>query len=138
MSEVRLRNGISRLPCGLEATSVAMLCVEWRGQSLKDSWGDRAGRVGGGGMTQLAVSVILVGKCVLAQGGRDEAGFAGGCRERQWAWSSEKVSSAGNCIRGWKIGCRVEAGDRVNCWVWYWMPLYSIKLDKQKGRQAGS
>jgi hypothetical protein len=29
-------------------------------------------------MTQLAVSVILAGKCVLAQGGRDEAGFAGG------------------------------------------------------------
>jgi hypothetical protein len=53
--------------------------VELCGQSLlKDSWGDRAGLVGGGGMTQLAVSVILVGKCVLAQGGRDEAGFAGG------------------------------------------------------------
>ena len=56
-----------------------MLCVELCGQSrLKGSWGDRAGLVGGGGMTQLAVSVILVGKCVLAQGERDEAGFAGG------------------------------------------------------------
>jgi hypothetical protein len=24
----------------------------------------------------------------------------------------------------------------VDGWVWYWMPLYSIKLDKQTGRQA--
>lgn len=30
------------------------------------------GRVGGADMTQLAVSVILVGKCVLARSGGDE------------------------------------------------------------------
>ena len=69
----RLETGSSRLPCGLEATSVAMLCVVLRGQSriMTDSW-DVAGRVGGAGMTQLAVSGILAGKSVLAHssGGR--------------------------------------------------------------------
>lgn len=82
-------------------------------------------------------SISYISRQMRARAGRTRrGGVCRGCRERQWASSSsEKVSSAGNCIRGWKIGCRVEAGDRVNWWVWNWMAVYSIKLDKQTGRQ---
>lgn len=81
----------SRLPCGLEATSVAMLCVVLCGQLRVASW-DVAGRVGGGDMTQLAVSVILVAQANACSRTveEDEAGCAGvagsvngrGC----WQW----------------------------------------------------
>ena len=94
---------------------------------------DVAGRVGGAGMTQLAVSVILVCKCVLARRGGDEMrrGLPGwqGASKGQWAWSLVKVSSAGDPI------CSMESGDDALERGSGWIVGYQTILNRQTGRQ---
>ena len=86
--------------------------------------------MGGAGMTQLAVSVILVGKCVLAALRTVEGDETRrGCRERQWAWSAAEVSSAVLGMVVWKVLMLRWIGRQAGL---LGVPL--CRIDRQAGR----